>query len=169
MNAFKAYSIPIQGLISGIHHFKFEIDHDFFAHFEGSPIEIGTIKVDVQLDKRADMMLWEFNLVGFVETECDRCTSIINLPVESKRRLIVKFGEAEDNAEDEVVFIHREKSDFNLADYLYEFAILSLPMTSVYNCEADPVPPCNREVLKFLKNSTDDINPGSVWDTLKGL
>jgi uncharacterized protein len=169
MNALKAYSIPIQGLKIGIHHFKFAIERDFFVHFEGSPIEVGKIDIDVQLDKRPDMLLWDFELAGYVEAECDRCTAAINLPVGSQRQLIVKFGEAEDHIEDEVVFIHRERSDFNLAEYLYEFAILSLPMTYVYDCEADSAPPCNREVLKFLKNSTDDSKSDSIWDALSGL
>ena len=62
MNAFVAYSIPIQGLKLGLHQFKFSIDDTFFAHFEDSPVETGQIDFVVELDKRSDMMLFDFEL-----------------------------------------------------------------------------------------------------------
>jgi len=43
MDAFVAYSLPIQGLKTGVHHFKFEVDSAFFAQFEDSPVEHGKV------------------------------------------------------------------------------------------------------------------------------
>lgn len=169
MNAFVAYSIPIMGLKLGSHQFKFTIDSAFFALFEGSPIERGTVDFEVELDKRSDMLLFEFELSGHVRAECDRCTAQIDLPIEDSRQLIAKYGDDEGEAEDEVVFIHREASDFNVAKYLYEFAVLALPITNVYDCQDDPNPPCNFEVLKHLGSEDADENQPSVWDELKKL
>jgi uncharacterized protein len=169
MNALSQYSIPIQGLKTGIHHFKFELDAAFFSHFEDAPVSENSIRFHIELDKRSDMLLFEFQLAGSVHVECDRCTVMIDLPLEDARQLIVKYGEDEGETEDEVVFIHREQSDFNVAKYLYEFSVLALPITNTYNCENDAVPPCNQEVLKYLSNESDEQKPDSVWDALKGL
>lgn len=164
------YSLPIQGIKPGIHHYKFSIDKKFLSYFEGSPVEEGVIDFDVTLDKRSDMMLFDFLVSGYVGAVCDRCTANIHLPLQDERHLIVKFGETEGETEDEVVFILREASEFNLAKYLYEFMVLALPITNTYDCKNDPEPPCNFEVLKFLKdeNDGDDIN-NPIRDALKGL
>lgn len=169
MSAFVAYSIPIKGLKVGIHLFKFSIDSAFFSHFEDSPVEEGEIHFDLQLDKRPDMLILDFELQGRVKAECDRCTAIINMPLADSRELIVKYGEAEEGEDDEVVFIHREASEFNVAKYLYEFTVLALPITNTYDCQNEPNPPCNFDILKYLSPETDEQKPDNVWDALKGL
>lgn len=170
MNAFVAYSLPILGLKTGVHHYKFEIDGSFFALFEDSPVEAAQIQVDLQLDKRPDMLLLDFLLEGYVHAECDRCTANIKLPISDERQLIAKYGEENDEeSEDEVVFIQRDRSEFNVAKYIYEFIVLALPITNTYDCENDEEPPCNFEVLKYLKNDSNEDNPDSPWDALKGL
>lgn len=169
MNAFKAYSIPIQGLKVGIHHFRFLIDSAFFRHFEDSPVHEGEIQFDLQLDKRPDMLILDFELGGHTRVECDRCTAMIDLPLESEKQLIVKYGEDEGDEEDEVVFIHREASEFNVAKYLYEFTVLALPITNTYDCQSGPEPPCNFDVLKYLRKESDEQKPNAVWDALKGI
>lgn len=170
MNAFAPYSIPIQGLKVGVHHFQFLIDHEFFALFEESPVQEGTVNFKVQFEKRADMFLIDFELEGSVRAECDRCTAMIDLPIQDERQLIVKYGEAEGEEEYEVVFISREASDFNLAQYLYEFTVLALPIRNIYNCQEGPNPPCNREILDFLEKEESEARKSTdIWDTLKDL
>ncbi|MBK7939656.1 MAG: DUF177 domain-containing protein [Lewinellaceae bacterium] len=95
----------------------------------------------------------------------------MDLPLNDNRELIVKYGEAEeeDDDDDEVVFIQREASEFNVAKYLYEFAVLALPITNIYDCQNDPNPPCNFDILKYLNSETDEQKPDSVWDALKDL
>lgn len=169
MDAFVAYSLPIQGLKTGVHSFNFDVDNAFFARFEGSPVEEGKVHFVLQLDRRPDMMLLDFELKGFVKAECDRCTATIDLPIEDERQLIVKFGDAEGVSEDEVVFIERDAPEFNVAPYLYEFVVLALPITNTYDCSNDPVPPCNFEVLKHLTPEENNGDAPSVWDSLKDL
>ncbi len=169
MNVFVAYSIPIKGLKLGLHQFKFSIDSAFFALFEGSPIEYGAVDFEVTLDKRSDMLLFDFELTGHAGAECDRCTAQINLPLEDSRQLIVKYGDESLEEEDEVVFIDLEAPDFNVGKYLYEFAVLALPITNVYDCQDEPNPPCNFEVLKRLGNEEADEDASSIWDELKNL
>jgi uncharacterized metal-binding protein YceD (DUF177 family) len=138
--------------------------------FEGSPIEKGDVKFEVNFDKRADMLLIDFNLEGSFHAECDRCTAMIDLPIKDERQLIVKYGESDGEEEDEVVFISREASHFNLAQYLYEFTVLALPIRNVYDCQNGSTPPCNFEVLNFLeKEASEARKAGNIWDALKDL
>lgn len=170
MNAFAPYSIPIQGLKIGVHHFQFLIENDFFALYEASPVEVGEVRIEVHFEKRADMLLIDFELEGTVRAECDRCTAMIDLPIQGERQLIVKYGEAEGEEEDEVVFISREAPDFNLAQYLYEFTILALPIRNIYDCREGPNPPCNREILDFLEKEESEARKSTdIWDALKDL
>lgn len=167
MNALAPYSIPILGLKTGVHHLKYAIDEAFFRHFEGSPIESAEVSFDVQFDKRSDMILLDFALKGITRAICDRCNAEIDLPLEDSRQVIIKYGDAEGEEEDEVVFISRESSEFNVAKYLYEFTILALPITNTYDCENDPTPPCNRDILKYLEQESDEPKATSIWDALK--
>lgn len=170
MDAFVPYALPIQGLKTGVHHFKFEVDNAFFAQFEDSPVQEGKVVFEIDLDKRPDMMLFNLSLEGFVKAECDRCTATIDLPLEDERHFIVKFGEeAIELDEDEVIFIPRDAPVFNVAKYLYEFVVLALPITNTYDCENDPNPPCNFEVLKHLKPDSDEGKTNSIWDSLQDL
>lgn len=169
MDVFKQYSIPIQGLKVGIHRYEYALDASFFALFDSSPVEAGDVRFEVELEKRSDMLILDFWVDGSVEAICDRCTATINLPISDERQLIVKYGEAEGEEEDEVVFISREASEFNLAQYLYEFLILALPITNSYNCEEDEEPPCNVEILNFLNKNAEETPTGSAWDALKGI
>jgi uncharacterized metal-binding protein YceD (DUF177 family) len=116
------------------------------------------------------MMLLQFTLEGYIQAECDRCTANINLPIEDEQHLIVKFAEEDMETEDEeVVFLHRDAPDFNVAKFLYEFVVLALPITNTYDCENDANPPCNFEVLKHLNPEQDGPSGGSIWDSLKDL
>lgn len=169
MDAFIAYSIPVQGLKIGVHRFQYNIDKTFFRHFEEAPIDQCQIQFTLTLDKRADMLIFDFALVGTVQAECDRCTAVIQLPIEYERQLIVKYGESEGETEDEVAFIPREASDINVAKYLYEFSVLALPITNTYDCRSDANPPCNEDILKFLEKTPDETQSNTIWDALKGF
>ncbi len=169
MNVFSAYNIPIQGLKVGVHHYQYSIDGAFFRLFDDSPIQEAALDFEVTIDKRSDMFLLEFVLEGTVGAICDRCTAPINLPVDGDFELIVKYGESDGVEEnDEVVFIPREVSHLNLAKYMYEFAILALPITNTFDCQSLPEPPCNFEILKFLKSEEEDKS-SNIWDALRDL
>ena len=170
MNVFSAYSIPIQGLKLGVHHYRYTLDGAFFRLFDDSPIGEAAIDFEVTFDKRSDMFLVDFVLQGTVGAICDRCTAPINLPLSGEFELIVKYGESEDVEEnDEVVFISREVSHLNLAKYLYEFAVLALPITNTFDCQSLAEPPCNFEILKFLKTEEEASKPDNIWDALRDL
>ncbi|MEO6038350.1 MAG: DUF177 domain-containing protein [Saprospiraceae bacterium] len=171
MNVFSAYAIPIQGLKVGVHPYQYSIDGAFFRLFDDSPIAEAAITFAVTFDKRSDMFLVDFVMEGHVRAVCDRCTAPIDLPLHGKFELIVKYGESDGVEEnDEVVFIPREVSHLNLAKYLYEFAVLALPITNTFDCQSLAEPPCNFEILKFLKTvEEEESKSNAIWDALRDL
>lgn len=170
MDALRHFSIPLAGLKNEIHEFNFQIESDFFKNFEESPIEDGNFEVKLTLDKRSDMLILVFDFKGSFKTECDRCLADINLPMEGKVDLIVKY--ADQAGEDaEVIYITRDTFEFNVAKYIYEFIILKMPLTNVYDCESEQENVCDLEMLKYLeqKDAKDqsETPKNSPWEELK--
>jgi uncharacterized metal-binding protein YceD (DUF177 family) len=174
MNSLHAYILPLKGLGDGNHHFKFTVEDDFFQAFESSPIEKGTIELNVSLDKRPTLLVFDFSFAGWVATSCDRCLANIQLPIDGENRLLVKYGEGELEYNDEdVVFISQDTSSWSIAQFVYEYVLLALPLIKVYDCQAEAEPPCDKQMLAKLAiveapeiSSKEENNP--LWDALKG-
>lgn len=174
MDALIPFSIPIKGLRPGVHQFEFSIDGNFFRHFEHSPVNDGQVLMHMNLDKRPNLYILEFDFKGTVKTECDRCLAEIDLPVADQQRLMVKYSTEEEPEDAEVVFIHPETQQLNVAIYIYEFICLSIPMIRVYDCANDPNRVCNQEMLKYLQSEEGDQpaeeqSDNPIWDVLKDL
>lgn len=168
------FSISLQQLNLGIHEFDYQIENTFFQQFEGSLIQQAMIDLKVIFEKRAQMYIIDFIFQGKVNSTCDRCLTAINLPIEGDNRLYVKFDDDEENADIDVIFIQEGMQDFNLAQYIYEFINLSLPIVKTYDCEDDENPPCDLDMLdKLYPEDEEDINDDKtgnpLWDQLKQI
>lgn len=178
MDPFITYSIPVKGLYNGIHQFEFQIDRFFFENFEHSPVADGAIQVQLEFDKHSDMYVLQFELEGTVRTECDRCLAEIDLPVAGSHRLLVKFSMEEEEEEADIAYISPEASQLNVAQYIYEFICLSMPIIKAYDCENETPRPCDEDMLNYLSNGEEAAapeekeeqeKPNPIWDELKKL
>jgi uncharacterized metal-binding protein YceD (DUF177 family) len=171
MQALRQFSIPFKGLKDGIHEYKFEINESFYKAFEEAPLENSDLIVNLRLEKKPDHMLLFFSNHGTIETDCDRCTARINLPLKFENRFIVKFDENE-REEDELVYIHPESHHLDVSKLIYDQILLAIPLIKVYACENESPRPCNKKVLDILnkreEKSPDINNPfGEVLKDLK--
>lgn len=170
METLLPFSIPVKGLRTGVHHYEFQIGRAFFAAFEASPIEEGELAVNLQFDKRPGLYILQFDIRGTVKTECDRCLASINLPIVDSQQLLVKFSEEDEQEEADVIYIHAEATQLNVAQYIYEFIILAVPMIKVYDCESKEESPCDLEMLAYLEGENEDQEASNpVWDALKNF
>ncbi len=145
------FTLPIKGLKIGVHEYDFHIGRSFFSEFEASPVADGDVDVHVTLDRRSDMLVFDFDIEGTVKTECDRCLAEIDLPIEGSEQLIFKFSEQASEPDDDLVFIHPETSELNLSNYVYEFVVLSIPMVrTIEDCEDEPDAPCDFSMLERI-------------------
>lgn len=165
------FSIPVSGLENGLHTYRFDIKDDFFSHFENSPIQEGKFSVGLEFDKRPDMYVLDFDVVGTIKSPCDRCLTEIDLPIAGKQQLLVKFSD-EENTIDEIIYIPFGAETFDVSQYVFECIILALPIIKVYDCEEDENPPCDEKMLEYLNLDQDtkdpeDKDPNDIWGALK--
>ena len=95
MQALRQFSIPIKGLDVKVHQFTFQVDDQFFSHFEYSPYKKGQITSELELEKKYDNLVLTFNNKGNLRTVCGRWIAEIDFPVEVSFELIVKYDENE--------------------------------------------------------------------------
>jgi uncharacterized metal-binding protein YceD (DUF177 family) len=171
MEALSAYVIPVTALRSGRNELDFKADWRFFLHFEGSPIQQGSFEIGILFDKYPDNWHLHFEVKGHVDTECDRCLAPISLPVQGSYELYVKFDEDAKNEEKsaEVIYLPKETTQMNVAQLIYEFIVLSLPVNKVYDCQSETKPPCDFEMLDRLKIQEGDAKENATWDILKQI
>jgi uncharacterized protein len=151
MNAnLREFEIPFQGLKLGVHNFKFDVGSSFFKNFEESLVGEASFQVDLVFDKRASFFELGFKFAGVLHTECDRCMANINLPVKDEHQLRVKLTNEEIEEDSEVFFLSPEADSLNVAQFVYEFIVLSLPYNKTYACEKDNPRPCDLDILKRL-------------------
>jgi len=161
MNPHIPYILPLRGLSDGLHHFNYDIDDPFFQSFDDSPIQKARIKMRVQLDKRPRLLVLDFNFSGTIQSICDRCLTAIKLPINGDYQLLVKYGEEEAESDDDVIYIPQETGKWNIAQFVYEYILLAMPIIKVYDCENDDNPPCDFDLLDRLDETipTEEEQP----------
>lgn len=171
MKAYIPFDIPVSGIRDGLHQFDFEVANDFLSSFPQTPVTDGRLHVHLEFDKRPTMFVLDFLVSGTVRTTCDRCLAAIDLPIAGEHKLVIKLSEEAGPEEAEVVYMSPLVEQVNVAPYVYEFIVLSIPLVKTYDCDEEEEPICNEEMLTYLDEDhsspegEDRTNP--IWDELK--
>ena len=168
------YTVRLAGLGDGEHEFSFELDHRFFASFENPIVESGSVNAKVTLEKNQGLLALHFNLHGEVEVICDRCLLSFMTSVEAIQDIFVKTGDFSGELEDNVIMINKEDHEIDVAQYLYEYVVLSLPMQKIHPDREGGESGCDPEMLNKLKEYAAQKpekkrDPDPRWDALKGI
>lgn len=165
------FDVPFEGLKLGKHQFELEMDETFFKDITDSFIEKGSVKVTFVLDKRETMMVGDFELNGEVIAPCDRCTELIEVPVQTSAQIVFKFGE-EPSEDENLVVIQSHEFKLQLAPICYELLVVSLPARITH-----PEGACDEEMLDLLdqysgyeqevEDVDEEVDPR--WEALKKL
>jgi uncharacterized metal-binding protein YceD (DUF177 family) len=126
------YDIDIFKLSDKQHVYTFESGDSFFELFEHSLLHKGQLHTQLVLDKSPTMLQLHFHIAGSVELTCDRTLEPFDYPLEIDRQLILKFGEENKELTDEIEIITRDTQRINVAQYIFEFIGLSLPMKKLH-------------------------------------
>jgi uncharacterized metal-binding protein YceD (DUF177 family) len=168
MDSLREFSIPLRSLYNGLHSFQWKLDGGFFKNFEASPLDNGDFKVEAILDKQDDLSTIQLKIDGSYHSNCDRCLAEIDIPIHREHQLFVKTGTGISEDPD-LVLISPDATELKMADILYDYICLSLPLSQVTDCEKLPKPPCNMEILKRIQNEQGLHSDTSVWESLKNL
>jgi uncharacterized metal-binding protein YceD (DUF177 family) len=175
MKPLKAYTIPFVGLKTGKHHFEYKIAQAFFEHFEYEDFNDVSIDVNLELEKKTTLLELHFKISGWVNVNCDLTNEPYNQTIENEFDLVVKFGEEYNDEYIDILIIPHGTYEINIQQYIYELAILAVPVKRVHPGVEDGT--LNSEILKKLeelspklnesKDKEEDIDPR--WNTLKKL
>lgn len=175
MKPLKEYTIQFVGLKLGKHHFEYQIDNKFFEHFEYEDFNDVHINVDLLFEKKSTLLELSFNIKGFVNVNCDTTDEPYDQKVDGDLNLVVKFGDEFNDENEEILIIPHGEYEINVAQYIYELIILSMPTKRVHPGIADGT--LHSDILEKLeelspkgleeKEKTEDIDPR--WNTLKKL
>lgn len=107
--------------------FEFNIGDDFFAGIEGL-LQRGNIRTTVECLSAGSFFKFQIHSVGVVIVPCDRCLADLELRIETTDMLDVKLGN-EYSDEGDCVIVSEAEGYLDLAQFIYEFIALSMPMT----------------------------------------
>ena len=132
MAKFSQYKIDLKSLSDKLTDYSYELDRKFFDAIDHEDVRKGDVKAELTVRKTVDAYEMNFHLYGTIQIACDRCLDEMNQEIDTKDRLIVKFGEEYSEESDELVIIPEDEGAINIAWYLYEFIVLNIPMKHVH-------------------------------------
>ena len=173
MNFRREFEIAFVGLKPGIHNYEYRVDDKFFSNYGNQDFAHCNAAIKLELDKKTSFMFLKFDIDGVADVNCDRCGNPLALRLWEEFKVMVKLvdnpDEMNEQEEDpDVYYISRSESHLHLADWIYEFINLSIPMQKM--CPPDEIggPQCNKEVLARLAKveiKNNETNP--VWKDLE--
>jgi uncharacterized metal-binding protein YceD (DUF177 family) len=124
--------LQFSGLALGEHRFEFVLDETFFSEFPLQDLEgLRPVTVRVLMRKANHMLELDFAFDGEMDTTCDLSNDPFVLELHNAFSVVVKFGEAFDDSEPEVLVLPHGSYEVDLKQYLYELVALSLPLQRV--------------------------------------
>lgn len=188
MGKLSAYNLPLKSLPHGAHHFDFHLGKTFFENMESADVRDADLEVSLDVDFRNDVYDLTFVVAGTVTVACDRCLDDLELPVDARYHVVVKYGDAFRDDSDEFIEIPESESNLNVAYMIFDTVSLAIPIKHVH-----PLGKCNRAMSSLLKKHRahdpadddadledellDEIDADDAstqasdprWDALKGL
>jgi len=178
MKKLAAFLIPFVGLKQGKHEFEYLIDREFFEHFEYDDFNSANVKIDLLFEKKSTIMELTFKAEGVVNVNCDLTNEPYDQPIDAELTLVVKFGDNFNDDNEELLILPHSEYQLNVAQYIYELIVLSVPLKRVHPGVLDGT--LKSEVLEKLEELSpkedqdieenengEEIDPR--WNKLKKL
>lgn len=179
----KEFNIQFSGLKIGTHEYEYLIENDFFELFDYQEYEGISVEVKVVLVKKETLMEVHLTHSGTVYVPCDVSGEYFDLPIEGFLDFIVKFGEEFNNENEELLILPHGEYQFNIAQYIYESIVLSVPQKRVHpdyqeedDFDEDEFDFLSGEEDEFddFDDDTEEINENNTeidprWEELKKL
>jgi len=169
----KEFSIPFSGLKQGKHEFNYVIENEFFESFGYDDFNGANVNLQVLFNKTSTMLEFDLIATGTINVDCDITSEPYDQEIESELQLVVKFGDAYNDEDDEILVIPHGEHQVDIAQYIYEMLVLAVPQKRVHPGVEDGT--LDSDVLKRLealqpkarKENKEDTDPR--WDALKKL
>jgi uncharacterized metal-binding protein YceD (DUF177 family) len=172
MKALRQFDIAFVGLKPGEHTFEYQITDSFFENYGPQDFSNCDATVKLVLDKKSNFFLLKFEIGGKVTVNCDRCGQPFELQLWDDFDQVVKMvdnpDELKEGEDPDVAYISKTESHLNVAEWIYEFINLSIPMQRIHPDDSAGKSGCDPKVLDMLdqmnRQSDDKDNP--IWKDL---
>ncbi len=174
MNQSREFDIAFVGLKPGIHVFEYKVDKKFFAAYGEQDFIDCEALIKLSLEKNNGFMLLKFDIDGKAELVCDRCGNNLTKQLWDEFNIIVKMVENpevmnEQEEDPDIYYISRGESHLHVADWLFEFVNLSIPLQKICDENESGESQCNKEVLAQLKQMEENVAKEIISPMMKGL
>ena len=164
------YNIQFGILVRGGNEFKYILEKEFFEYFNITDINHFDLNVFLNVEKSSNLLIFNLLIEGTINLPCDRCLDDFDLKLETKNELFIKFSENDfEEQSDNMLIIPKAENGINVAQFIYEFILLGLPIKKVHPLNKKGVSTCNKEMLKRIESNQSESNNVSVWNELNKL
>ena len=161
--------IRFSGLKPGRYNYRFTLDDTFFNRYENDELCGGNVEIAATMERLEHMLMFSFELKGELTTWCDRCLGELRIPVDGEEKLCVRFSDTEMSDDEDVTVLPENAYEIDLAQWLYEYAAVRLPMQHIHpdgGCDPDML---NRIVSEEQIEQQRTSSPDPRWDALREL
>ena len=166
---YKTFNIDIYKLSFKKHEYQFIWNDGLFTIEESSLVQKGQGECQLVLDKSETMITLDFKISGTVELTCDRSLEPFDHKIELDEHLILKLGDDNEELGDDIAMINRDTQQLNIAEYLYQYINLSIPIKRLHpdliNEDDEGIVFVTETAPEENKNNEDDPR----WAALKKL
>ena len=171
MGSLEQFKIDLKGLKDELTRLEFDLDKDYFSALDETDVQSGALHVSVSIRKASGFFELQFHTVGTVDIPCDRCLDLMEQPIETDNRLVVKLGSTA-REEDDTIVVDENEGILDTSWFIYEFIALAIPIQHVHapgKCN-----PAMTQVLEELSadRSGDEESSPAVdprWEALLKL
>ncbi|PCJ63184.1 MAG: hypothetical protein COA58_16470 [Bacteroidetes bacterium] len=116
--------------------FNYKLNNTFFGLKENSLYHSCEIDAVVHCTRNENNITLDFELVGFMDSQCDRCLNNIKIEVKTDRNEVIRLTSNEDLLKEES-YISINNQVYNVYDSLYEQICLYMPSRMICEISKD--------------------------------
>lgn len=131
MGSLEQFKIDLKDLKDELTRLEFDLDKDYFDALDETDVQSGALHVSVSIRKASGFFELQFHTVGTVDIPCDRCLDLMEQPIETDNRLVVKLGSTA-REEDDTVVVDENEGILDTSWLIYEFIALAIPIKHVH-------------------------------------
>lgn len=159
------FDIVFSGLSLGEHQFLYHLNDTFFTLYDYTEHSKLKAVAEVTLYKHNTFLELNFKVKGEIEVVCDRSSELFMQKIKNSFGLMVKFGEAYDDTDDENLILPQGEYQLNIAQYLFELVVLAIPTKNIH-----PDVKSGKIALDYqVEEEPEEENKDPRWDKLKDL
>lgn len=172
MKVLKKYNISIAQLESKAYHFTIDDGAEFFQNMEMEAVENGNFHAEIELEKSETMITLVFKIKGQLTLVCDRSLEEFDFPFSTDDKIILKFGDHDEDLADGIRIINRNTQQLNLAQDIYELISLTIPMKKLHPKFQDDLDAESEGFVVYstkIDEPTEQVSEDPRWAILKNL